>query len=616
MCIWIKSYSAITRPLVNLTRKGATFVWEEAHADTMQHLKDAIINSSALVSIDYTTDRPVILAVDSSYRSVGWILSQECADSKRCPSCFGSISWNERESNYSQPKIELYSLFCALCTLRLHLIGVRNLVVEMDAIFIRGMLSNPDIQPNTVINRWIAAILLFDFKLVHVPADKHQGPDRLSRREHVEGEDDDGDDPEEWIDKMLRLSIWATTSSATTSLLFLGNASIVSVLSTEVEPEETNSDHADLPLEFPPSSKSRDIEAEMMNIQQYLETLKKPHDVDGDWEKFLRKVRHYFLLDGRLWRCNSTGHDQLFLTPSQHFPAIREAHDSLGHKGIYSTRRTILDRFWWPTLDRDIKWYVNTYHQCQLRQTTKVCIPPVVPLPAPLFHKAYIDTMHLTPAGGFKYIIQARCSLTAWPEWRALRTETGTTIGRFIFKDILCRWGAVEEIITDNGSAYITVLDWLSTKYRIRHIRISAYNSRANGIVERQHRTIRDSLLKTCGDEVSKWPVHAPHVFWADRVTTCHSTEHSPFYMTHGIEPILPFDLTLATFLVPNLTTPLSTADLIATRMRQLQFRESDLESIKDNIVKSQLSAAQRFERQFANTIKSSSFALGDLVLV
>jgi hypothetical protein len=39
-------------------------------------------------------------------------------------------------------------------------------------------------------------------------------------------------------------------------------------------------------------------------------------------------------------------------------------------------------------------------------------------------------------------IVQARCSLTAWPEWRALRMETGRTIGAFIFEEILCRWGA------------------------------------------------------------------------------------------------------------------------------------------------------------------------------
>ena len=613
MHIWIKNYSAIACPLVNLTRKGETFAWEDQHVEAMQHLKNAIINSSALISIDYTTDRPVFLAVDSSFRGVGWILSQECADGKRRPTRFGSISWNERESNYSQPKIELYGLFRALRALRLHLIGIRNLVVEMDAVFICGMLNNPDAQPNAVLNRWIAAILLFDFKLVHVPADKHQGPDGLSRREHVEGEDDEEDDPEEWIDKTLGLGIWTSSTSAKLTLL-IGNAP-VSALSSEVD--SSDSTHADAPIEFPSSDKSRDAEAEMMKIQHYLDTLRKPLDVAGEsWEKFLRKTKRYYLLDGRLWRHNPTGRDQLFISLPHRLATVRAIHDDLGHKGIYSTRRTLLDRFWWPSLDQDVKWYISTCHQCQLRQTTKVCIPPVVPLPAPLFRKAFIDTMHMTPARGFQYIIQARCSLTAWPEWRALRTESGVTIGRFIFEEILCRWGAVEEIVTDNGSAYIAALDWLANKYNIRHIRISAYNSRANGIVERQHRTIRESLLKTCEGEVSKWPAAAPHVFWADRVTTHRSTGHSPFFMTHGVEPILPFNITLATFLVPDLTFPLSTADLIATRARQLQTREDDLANIRDNIVKSRLSAVQKFERQFTRTLKTSSFTLGDLVLV
>jgi hypothetical protein len=44
----------------------------------------------------------------------------------------------------------------------------------VDASYIKGMISNPDIQLNAAINHWIAAILLFDFKLVHIPADKHR----------------------------------------------------------------------------------------------------------------------------------------------------------------------------------------------------------------------------------------------------------------------------------------------------------------------------------------------------------------------------------------------------------------------------------------------------------
>ena len=78
----------------------------------------------------------------------------------------------------------------------------------MDAQYVKGMLKNPDVQPNAAINRWIAAILLFDFKLVHVLAEKHQGPDGLSRRKPIPGEDNEDEDPEDWIDNTLSLSIW------------------------------------------------------------------------------------------------------------------------------------------------------------------------------------------------------------------------------------------------------------------------------------------------------------------------------------------------------------------------------------------------------------------------
>jgi len=210
MRIWIKNYSAIARPLVNLTRKDTPFVWHPEHKQAMQSLKSAIIQSSALISIDYTTNRAVYLSVDSSVRGVGWILAQDCPDGRRRPSRFGSISWNKRKSRYSQAKVKLYGLFRALRATRLHLIGVRNLIVEVDTSYIKGMLSNPDIQPNAAINRWIAAIQLFNFKLVHVPADKHKGPDGLSRRKPVLGEDED-DDPDDWIDSALSLSTWVVS---------------------------------------------------------------------------------------------------------------------------------------------------------------------------------------------------------------------------------------------------------------------------------------------------------------------------------------------------------------------------------------------------------------------
>ena len=59
---------------------------------------------------------------------------------------------NQRESQFSQPKLDLYGLYQALQTLKLHLIGVRNLLIEVDVKYIKGMLSHPDVAPLASIN--------------------------------------------------------------------------------------------------------------------------------------------------------------------------------------------------------------------------------------------------------------------------------------------------------------------------------------------------------------------------------------------------------------------------------------------------------------------------------
>jgi hypothetical protein len=194
--------------------------------------------------------------------------------------------------------------------------------------------------------------------------------------------------------------------------------------------------------------------------------------------------------------------------------------------------------------------------------------------------------------------------------------ETGRTISAFIFEEILCRWGAVEQIVTDNGMAYVVALDWLAERYGIHHIRISPYNSQANSVVERQHRMVHESIFKVCDGDDSRWPTVAPFTFWADRTTIRKSTGYSPFYMAHGVEPTLPFDLTQATFLVPDLTQPLSTQDLLATHTCQLQKRPTDLATIHDHIAASCHASARQFEKHFANTIRDYDFAPSSLVLV
>ncbi len=67
MRIWIKDFSNIAKPLVDLTRKNIEFVWQDEHDQAMESLKQAIISSPALIPIDYKSKRMVFLAVDSSF---------------------------------------------------------------------------------------------------------------------------------------------------------------------------------------------------------------------------------------------------------------------------------------------------------------------------------------------------------------------------------------------------------------------------------------------------------------------------------------------------------------------------------------------------------------------
>ena len=71
---------------------------------------------------------------------------------KRHTARYGSILFNERESRYSQAKLELLGLLKALKASRMHIIGLRHLVVEVDAQYIKGMLNNPDEQPAALLN--------------------------------------------------------------------------------------------------------------------------------------------------------------------------------------------------------------------------------------------------------------------------------------------------------------------------------------------------------------------------------------------------------------------------------------------------------------------------------
>ena len=71
----------------------------------------------------------------------------------------------------------------------------------------------------------------------------------------------------------------------------------------------------------------------------------------------------------------------------------------------------------------------------------------------------------------------------------------------------------------------------------------SAYHPQANGLVERQNRTIKNSLIKVLGDKPAEWPFIVEGVLFAHRVSKHSSTKYSPFKLLYNREPVLPVDI-------------------------------------------------------------------------
>ena len=223
----------------------------------------------------------------------------------------------------------------------------------------------------------------------------------------------------------------------------------------------------------------------------------------------------------------------------------------------------------------------------------------------------------MTPkSNGCGYIIHGRCGMSSWMEGRAVRSENGKTIADWLFEDIICRWGCITEIVTDNGGPYRSAVAWLEQKYGIKGIKISSYNSKANGKIERPHWDVRQMLYKATDGNLSKWYWFFHHVMWADRVSIRKGTGCSPFFMVTGAHPILPLDIQEATWLVELPDRVLSTSELIGYRARALAKHRQHVIEMRERIDQGKREWLVKYERDNKATIKDLDFKPGDLVLV
>ena len=66
--------------------------------------------------------------------------------------------------------------------------------------------------------------------------------------------------------------------------------------------------------------------------------------------------------------------------------------------------------------------------------------------------KIYVDVMLMPKAHGYCYLVTAHDDLSLAAEGHALKHATSDSLAKFFWEEIICLYGVIAQIVTDNGS--------------------------------------------------------------------------------------------------------------------------------------------------------------------
>ena len=142
--------------------------------------------------------------------------------------------------------------------------------------------------------------------------------------------------------------------------------------------------------------------------------------------------------------------------------------------------------------------------------------------------------------GNKKYLLVCTDYVTKWVEVEPLANIRDVDVERFIWKNIVTRFGVPNVLISDNGLQFDskTFRKYCSDLGVKNRYSTPAY-LQGNGQAEAVNKVIMNGLEKRLDDAKGRWVEELPHVLWTYR-TPRKSTGETPFSMTYGAEAVIP----------------------------------------------------------------------------
>ena len=253
-------------------------------------------------------------------------------------------------------------------------------------------------------------------------------------------------------------------------------------------------------------------------IRLYIATGELPND-RGRAHKIQIQSARFSLVDGQLYK-RSLGWPYLkCLTPEQGQYVLAELHEGIceNHpRGRTLAHRAHTQGYYWPTMKSDAIDYVKKCDPCQcMSPILKSLVQDLVSIssqwPFAQWGIDIVGPFPLAPAQK-KLLLVTTDYFSKWMRLMPSR-QSKTDVTRFIWKNIVCRFGIPRSIVSYNGQQFDSrVYRDFCQELKIRNLYSTPRYPQSNGQAEASNKTLLTALKKRLDSAKGQWVEELPRV--------------------------------------------------------------------------------------------------------
>lgn len=539
---FIRGFSALAKPLHDLTKKTAAFTWTESCQTAFEQLKVSFTTAPTLRIFDW--NRPAVVEVDASNWSAGGTLSQCGDDGELYPVAYFSAKHSAQECNYDIYDKELLAVIKALEEWRPELEGSREpFDIITDHKNLQTFATTKQLSPRHM--RWSEFLARFNFRITYRPGTLNTRPDALSRKPE--------DVPANESDDRLRARRKPLIDSSKFDPEMLSAARLDSTYWNTLFNSAAGSDESlqlfEIDISRPLDDLIDETYAKSALLRHMYEALQNPEA--RKWPKELKKELKIPFAECAAKAGRVYYRDRLVIDPLDaevQIQIIHRTHTAApgGHPGRVKTIDLLNRKYWWPGMTVAARAYCKGCLLCTKTKTPRTApVGFLKPLPLPFAPWKDISVDYITPlppceyrGRTFKHVAVVVDRLTKMRHFIPTETLETEELGDYFIDRIYSTHGCPDTIISDRGAQFVSTL-WrtLSARLGITLRPSSAFHPQTNGQTERVNAELEQFLRLYVNWAQDDWARWLPLAEFAGNNAVSETTGVSPFFANYGFNP-------------------------------------------------------------------------------